>query len=79
MPIENLEEEGLEKNPNLDLAQKKFLLTTEEYRNDSKLKKELLTAIESDSEWWSLFSIRHCVRQALFMYFVESSEDLLMI
>lgn len=27
MPAENLEEQGLEKNPNLELAQWKFLLT----------------------------------------------------
>ncbi|XP_044741780.1 26S proteasome non-ATPase regulatory subunit 6 [Chrysoperla carnea] len=33
MPLENLEEDGLEKNPNFDLAQTKFLLSLPEYRN----------------------------------------------
>ena len=55
MPLENLEDEGLEKNPNLDLAQKKFMLTTNEYRDDSKLKKELLGAIEQDSKCRTLY------------------------
>ena len=53
MPFENLEEEGLEKNPNLELAQKKYLLTTEQYKNDVTLKKELMDAIESDSRYSS--------------------------
>jgi len=30
MPTENLEEQGLEKNPKLELAQDKFLLTLPE-------------------------------------------------
>ena len=52
MPFEDLEQEGLEKNPNLELAQYKFLLTTDEYKNDAKLKKDLLSAIEHDSKWY---------------------------
>lgn len=50
MPLENLEEEGLEKNPNLELAQTKFLLSLPEHRNDHFLKTKLLDAIKADSE-----------------------------
>uniref|UniRef100_A0A0K8TMF9 26S proteasome non-ATPase regulatory subunit 6 n=1 Tax=Tabanus bromius TaxID=304241 RepID=A0A0K8TMF9_TABBR len=49
MPMENLEEQGLEKNPNLELAQWKFLLTLGEYRNDSALKAKLLEAIKAEN------------------------------
>ena len=70
MPVENLEEEGLEKNPNLELAQKKFLLTTDEYRDDSKLKKELLTAIEQDSK--CLKSVMKPLHKGSASIFVES-------
>ncbi|XP_050027118.1 26S proteasome non-ATPase regulatory subunit 6-like [Dermacentor andersoni] len=44
MPLENLAEESLEKNPNLELAQMKFLLARHEPDND-KLKQDLMTAI----------------------------------
>jgi len=50
MPLENLEEEGLEKNPNLELAQTKFLLGLREHVNDVHLKTKLLDAIKADSE-----------------------------
>ena len=50
MPVENLEEQGLEKNPNLELAQWKYLLTTDKYKNDTKIKTNLLKAIETDSK-----------------------------
>ena len=49
MPLENLEEQGLEKNPNLELAQWKFLLGTDKFKNDAKLKKDLMKAIENDN------------------------------
>lgn len=49
MPIENLEEEGLAKNPNLELAQWKFLLGTDRYKNDSDLKNKILSAIKLDN------------------------------
>ena len=45
MPVENLEEEGLEKNPNLQLAQWKFQLTTDKYKNDDVLRKDLCDLI----------------------------------
>ncbi|KAH8279010.1 hypothetical protein KR018_012274 [Drosophila ironensis] len=49
MPAENLEEQGLEKNPNLELAQTKFLLTLAEHKQDAALKAKLLEAIRTDS------------------------------
>lgn len=49
MPSENLEEQGLERNPNLTLAQKKFLLTLPSYKNDATIKEELLKGIKEDS------------------------------
>ncbi|XP_037951637.1 26S proteasome non-ATPase regulatory subunit 6 [Teleopsis dalmanni] len=49
MPAENLEEQGLEKNPKLELAQMKFLLTLEEHKNDTALKNGLLDAIRADN------------------------------
>lgn len=49
MPVENLEAESLEKNPNLELAQLKFLLTTPEHQNDKHLKGRLMTAITQNS------------------------------
>lgn len=50
MPLENLEEEGLEKNPNLELAQMKFLLSLFEHKDETFLKTKLLDAIKADSE-----------------------------
>ena len=48
MPIENLEEEGLPKNPNLELAQWKFLLTTDKYKDDKGIKDKLLDFIKEN-------------------------------
>lgn len=49
MPAENLEEQGLEKNPNLELPQLKFLLTTAEHKNDDAVLKKLMTAIRAEN------------------------------
>ncbi|XP_063593657.1 26S proteasome non-ATPase regulatory subunit 6-like [Penaeus indicus] len=49
MPAENLEEQGLEKNPDLNLAQLKFSLTLSDFKNDSKMKEELMQAIQKDN------------------------------
>lgn len=49
MPLENLEEEGLEKNPNLELAQTKFLLGLPEHKDEVNLKTKLLDAIKAES------------------------------
>ena len=50
MPLENLEEDGLEKNPNLEYAQWKFLLTLPELKNDESIKSKLLEAIKTNSK-----------------------------
>ncbi|GFQ75116.1 26S proteasome non-ATPase regulatory subunit 6, partial [Trichonephila clavata] len=49
MPIENLEAESLEKNPNLELAQLKFLLSSVEHQKDENLKGRLLEAIKENN------------------------------
>lgn len=49
MPIENFEEQGLEKNPNLELAQLKFLLTLSENKTNKELKAKLIGAIQNDN------------------------------
>uniref|UniRef100_T1GI30 Uncharacterized protein n=1 Tax=Megaselia scalaris TaxID=36166 RepID=T1GI30_MEGSC len=56
MPAENLEEQGLEKNPNLELAQWKFLLTLKEHQNNTALKAKLLDAIKNDTmaPWYEI-------------------------
>ena len=49
MPAENLEEEGLPKNPDLELAQVKFRLSQGSLKNDAALKKQLMDSIDKDS------------------------------
>uniref|UniRef100_A0A3P9Q0V1 26S proteasome non-ATPase regulatory subunit 6 n=1 Tax=Poecilia reticulata TaxID=8081 RepID=A0A3P9Q0V1_POERE len=49
MPLENLEEEGLPKNPDLRIAQLKFLLTMDGHRRDEKVKTELMDAIKANN------------------------------
>lgn len=49
MPIEILEEQGLEKNPKLELAQYKFLLTLKENQGNIELKNKLLEEIKADN------------------------------
>jgi hypothetical protein len=49
MPLENLEEEGLEKNPNLELALWKFLLSLPDHSGDKKLQSKLMEAIIGES------------------------------
>ena len=51
MPLENLEEEGLEKNPNLQLAQWRFMLTTDRYKGDVSTKESILEAIKADGNF----------------------------
>ncbi|KAK3765461.1 hypothetical protein RRG08_017136 [Elysia crispata] len=48
MPVENLEEEGLAKNPNLEHAQFRFLLSTTKYKNDVQLKTKLMDEIKAN-------------------------------
>lgn len=56
MPIENLEEQGLEKNPKLELAQYKFLLTLPENKNNLELQKKLIDEITAENmgPWYSI-------------------------
>ncbi|XP_045078865.1 26S proteasome non-ATPase regulatory subunit 6 isoform X2 [Coregonus clupeaformis] len=49
MPLENLEEEGLPKNPDLRIAQLKFLLTMDGHRQDVKVKTELMDSIKENN------------------------------
>ena len=49
MPIENLEEQGLEKNPKLELSQCKFLLSLPEFSNEKALVEKLMSAIKTDN------------------------------
>ena len=48
MPAENLEHEGLAKNPNLELAQLKFLLSSKQHKNDVEVKQKLVSAIKDN-------------------------------
>lgn len=50
MPLENLEEEGLPKNPDLRVAQLKFLLGLDGFRQDAALRAELMEAVRANSE-----------------------------
>lgn len=52
MPLENLADEGLEKNPNLELAQWKFMLGTDKYKNDSQIRNNVMKAITQDSKYY---------------------------
>ena len=48
MPVENLEEEGLAKNPNLEHAQLRFLLSTAKHKTDAALKAKLMEEIKTN-------------------------------
>jgi len=48
MPAENFQHEGLAKNPDLELAQLKFLLSSEQHKNDTEIKQKLIDAIKSN-------------------------------
>lgn len=70
MPAENLEEQGLEKNPDLALAQLKFKLTLSDFKNDAAIKDELMQAIEKDSKahhfsLWPSASLSLCFSLAI--------------
>ncbi|XP_014782448.1 26S proteasome non-ATPase regulatory subunit 6 isoform X1 [Octopus bimaculoides] len=49
MPQENLEEEGLPKNPDLQLAQSIFLLSTKKYKNDASIAKKIMDKVIEDN------------------------------
>ncbi|KAI4456689.1 26s protesome subunit 6 [Holotrichia oblita] len=56
MPLENLEDQGLEKTPNLELAQCKFLLTLPEFKTDRNVHAKISDAIKKDdmAPWYEL-------------------------
>ncbi|KAJ8047080.1 26S proteasome non-ATPase regulatory subunit 6 [Holothuria leucospilota] len=49
MSLEGLEDEGLQKNPDLGLAQLKFLLSQESHKTDAGVKKELLDGVTNSN------------------------------
>ncbi|XP_058418424.1 26S proteasome non-ATPase regulatory subunit 6 isoform X2 [Diceros bicornis minor] len=51
MPLENLEEEGLPKNPDLRIAQLRFLLSLPEHRGDAAVRDELMAAVRDNKSW----------------------------
>uniref|UniRef100_A0A5F5PW11 26S proteasome non-ATPase regulatory subunit 6 n=3 Tax=Boreoeutheria TaxID=1437010 RepID=A0A5F5PW11_HORSE len=51
MPLENLEEEGLPKNPDLRIAQLRFLLSLPEHRGDAAVRDELMAAVRDNNSW----------------------------
>lgn len=51
MPLENLEEEGLPKNPDLRIAQLRFLLSLRPRAPDPAAREELMAAVRLHSEW----------------------------
>lgn len=59
MPLENFEEEGLAKNPNLELAQWKFMLLSEQYKNDGDIKTKLLDAVKADSTYFNRWNAKY--------------------
>ena len=48
MPVENLEDEGLPKNPNLELAAWRFTLNNPEGKDKEDAKKRLMDAIKEN-------------------------------
>ena len=48
MPVENLEEEGLPKNPNLELAAWRFTITNPDGKDKEEAKERLLDAIKEN-------------------------------
>lgn len=61
MPIENLEEEGLAKNPNLQLAQWKFLVTTDAYKDDKELRQKILDFIKENGMYICKYLLNICL------------------
>jgi len=62
MPLENLEEEGLEKNPNLELALWKFLLSLPDHSGDAKLQSKLMEAIIAESKYLLKIMFLECCK-----------------
>ncbi|XP_017782151.1 PREDICTED: 26S proteasome non-ATPase regulatory subunit 6 [Nicrophorus vespilloides] len=56
MPLENLEDQGLEKNPNLELAQCLFLLSLPDFKNNRNIHQTISDAIKKDemAPWYEI-------------------------
>ena len=57
MPVENLEDEGLPKNPNLELAAWRFTLNNPEGKDKEDAKKRLMDAIKENGMSWLLCAL----------------------
>lgn len=60
MPVENLEEEGLPKNPNLELAAWRFTITNPDGKDKEEAKKRLLDAIKENGMFCSTLCLVMC-------------------
>ena len=70
MPVENLEEEGLPKNPNLELAAWRFTITNPDGKDKEDAKKRLLDAIKENGMFSStlcLVMCQHIVERMVFI------------
>lgn len=70
MPAENFQHEGLAKNPDLELAQLKFLLSSEQHKNDTEIKQKLIDAIKSNGIY-SFILNRKTVKQKFEIIFLQ--------
>jgi hypothetical protein len=71
MPVENLEHEGLAKNPNLELAQLKFFLTLDQHKNDATAKQQLMDAIRADGNVFISYLFFHCAIFLIKLFYVQ--------
>lgn len=68
MPGEILEEDRMEKNPDFQIAQWKFLLQTEDFKNDKATMTSLLEAIKSNGKGTFPFEISSWLTPYLYRY-----------
>lgn len=89
MPVENLEDEGLPKNPNLELAAWRFTLNNPEGKDKEDAKKRLMDAIKENGMFCALssrsldhmlnehFDVMHklCGKQNLLLFMCQASRQ----
>ena len=73
MPVENLEEEGLPKNPNLELAAWRFTITNPDGKDKEEAKKRLLDAIKENG----VYSLFHFVLSHILARILESIKSII--
>ena len=71
MPVENLEDQGLEKNPDLELALFKFWLTLPEYRNDKTVHAKITEAIKKDGKVNYLFGLMCLISNICWLFLCD--------